>query len=115
MSRRKNQTVKLFKDYYRAGQLQLCDLGEVFAYDQDTAEIIQDLQAVAAGPPLDLCRTPNERHKMTSELERGKVELGVKLVRIFTEAIGSGKLDRVKRLVSATEMASRGAVSPNYL
>ena len=114
MSRRKNQTVKLFRDSNYIDQAALCDLGEVFAYDRDIAGMIADLQAVAGGPPYDLCKNDIQRQRMLEEHQRGKAELGTRLTGLFVEAISTGKLDRVKRLVAAAEMASRGPVSPKY-
>lgn len=113
--RRKHQTVKLLKDYSRGGQLMLCDIGEVFAYDSDTADLISDIRSIHYGPPLDLCKTAKQRQAMLKELERGKLEVGVRLTALFVEAIRTGKLDRVQRLADATAMASRGSVSPKYL
>lgn len=115
MSRRKYQTAKLLKNYFRAGQFWLCDLGEVFAYDSDTADLISDIQAIEAGPPLDLCKTATQRRNMLKELERGRTEVGARLTKLFVEAIGTENLDRVKRLLSATAMASQGPVSPKYI
>ena len=115
MSRRKYQTAKLLKDYYRIGQFGLCTLGEVFAYERDIADLISDIQAIEAGPPLDLCKTATQRRRMLKESERGKAEVGARLTELFVEAARTGKLDRLKLLTSATAMVSRGPVSPKHL
>ena len=96
-------------------QFKLCTLGEVFAYDPDTADLLSDILSIAAGPPLDMCKTAAHRRVMLAVHDRGKAEVGARLTSLFTEAVRTGKLERVQRLAAATSMASRGAVSPQYM